>query len=179
MKLQRISMANNASLSYINTNKFKTEALGLSLSIPLTPRDYLCNMLLSGIMRRGTESMPSHAAVNRALDMLYAAVVEISSNTCANTLSLNVGADFLADRHVPEGEDVFGGVIGIIGELLTVPKSRTVHFPPIRFEVRLLSFATPCLLSVIIPELMRLCVVESSCTEIIPIIQHLNICLKI
>lgn len=129
MKLQRISIAKNASLSYINTNKFKTEALGLSLSIPLTPRDYLCNMLLSGIMRRGTESMPSHAAVNRALDMLYAAVVEISSNTCANTLSLNVGADFLADRHVPEGEDVFGGVIGIIGELLTAPKKQDGVFP--------------------------------------------------
>ena len=129
MKLQRISIAKNASLSYINTNKFKTEALGLSLSIPLTPRDYLCNMLLSGIMRRGTESMPSHAAVNRALDMLYAAVVEISSNTCANTLSLNVGADFLADRHVPEGEDVFGGVIGIIGELLTAPKKQDGAFP--------------------------------------------------
>ena len=122
MKLQNISIAKNASLSYINTNKFKTEALGLSFSIPLTPRDYLLNMLLSGIMRRGTERLPSHAAVNRALDMLYAAVVEISSNTCASTLSLNVGADFLADRHVPDRTDVFGGVIGIIGELLTAPK---------------------------------------------------------
>ena len=121
MKLQSISIAKNALLSYINTNKFKTEALGLSLSIPLTPRDYLCNMLLSGVMRRGTERLPSHAAVNRELDMLYAAVVEISSNTCANMLSLNVGADFLADRHVPDGTDVFGGVIGVIGELLTSP----------------------------------------------------------
>ena len=121
MKLQSISIAKNALLSYINTNKFKTEALGLSLSIPLTPRDYLCNMLLSGVMRRGTERLPSHAAVNRELDMLYAAVVEISSNTCANMLSLNVGADFLADCYVPDGTDVFGGVIGVIGELLTSP----------------------------------------------------------
>ncbi len=129
MKLQRIGIAKNASLSYINTNKFKTEALGLSLSIPLTPRDYLCNMLLSGIMRRGTQSMPSHAAVNRQLDMLYAAVVEISSNTCANTLSLNVSADFLAECHVPHGTDVFGGVINIIGELLTSPQKKDGIFP--------------------------------------------------
>ena len=129
MKLKKIGIAKNASLSYIKTNKFKTEALGLSLSIPLTPRDYLCNMLLSGLMRRGTVNMPSHAAVNRRLDMLYAAVVELSSNTCANTLSLNVSSDFLADRHVPEGTDVFGGVIEVIGELLASPLKVDGLFP--------------------------------------------------
>lgn len=129
MKLQRIRMAHGGALSYINTDKFKAEALGISLTVPLTRRDYLCNMLLSGVMRRGTASMPSHALVNRRLDGLYAASVEISSNTSAGLLSLNVGADFLSDRYVPDGTDVAGGVIEVIGEILTSPLKQDGLFP--------------------------------------------------
>lgn len=129
MKLQNFKMASGASLLYINTNKFKSEALGLSLTVPLTRRDYLCNMLLSGVMRRGSQSLPSHAEVNRRLDMLYAASVEISSNTSAGSLSLNVGADFLSSRHVPDGTDVFEGVVEVIGSLLVSPLKENGVFP--------------------------------------------------
>lgn len=112
---------NNIELGYINTSKFKTQTLSLTLTIPLTKRAYLLNMLLAGIMRRGTKSYPSLSILNKHLDELYASNVDINSIPSANTLSLNVSSDLICNDYVLDKTDVLGGVLEVIRDLILSP----------------------------------------------------------
>lgn len=129
MTLQKRYIADNVRLSHIHTNKFKTETLSLSLSLPLTRRDYLLGLVLSGIMRRGSEHYPSMALLNKRLDELYASTVEIQSTTCAGTLSLNVSAEMLHGSFSLDGTDISGGVIDVIADVILRPLKEKNAFP--------------------------------------------------
>lgn len=129
MTLQKRYIADNVRLSRIHTNKFKTETVAFSLTLPLTRRAYLLGLLLSGVMRRGSESFPSMALLNKRLDELYASTVEINSTTCAGTLSLNVSAEMIDGRFALDGTDISGGVIEVIADILLRPLRSGNAFP--------------------------------------------------
>ena len=95
MTLQKDTSNENMTFSWINTDKFKTGMLTFGISMPLDEKDYLHSLILAGVMRRGTENMPSMALINRRLDDLYAATVDIQSVIHAQTLCFTVSAEFL------------------------------------------------------------------------------------
>ena len=112
---------NNIELGYIKTSKFKTQTLSLTLTVPLSKRAYLLNMLLAGIMRRGTTKYPSLSLLNKRLDELYASNVDINSISLANTLSLNVSSDLICNDYVLDDTDVLGGVLEVMRDLILSP----------------------------------------------------------
>ena len=77
MLLQNIPLGARASLGLLRTDRFKTAMLAVSLTLPATVERSVANQLLSGVLRRGTVRYPSSALLNRRLDELYAAGVEI------------------------------------------------------------------------------------------------------
>ena len=72
MTLQTLRITDAIVLDAIQTDRFKTGVLTLTLALPLTPTRAAQNILLTGIMRRGTRRYPSLTAINRHLDSLYA-----------------------------------------------------------------------------------------------------------
>ena len=129
MTLQKMTDSKSIDFSYINTDKFKTSALTFSFCMPLTERDYLCSLVLAGIMRRGTRSYPSMSLINRRLDELYSSSVDIQSVIHGNVLCFNVSAEMLDSRFALDGTDISSGVIDTIADILMRPLTLNGAFP--------------------------------------------------
>ena len=124
----KTTLWDSVSLTSIQTNKFKTGMLSLSLNLPLTKSNSAHNTLISGVMRRGTEKFENAAALNRALDELYAATVEFKSSRCGKRCVLTLSAEMLDNAYVADGVDVLDGVSEILSEMLLHPKTENGIF---------------------------------------------------
>lgn len=129
MVLQKTVVNNSLRLSSIQTDKFKTALLTLTMYMPLTEHDYLLGMVLTGVMRRGTFKYPSLAHINKRLDELYASNIDIRSNACGDMLAFSVSADLLDGRFSIDGTDILSGVCEIMSEVLFRPCTENGLFP--------------------------------------------------
>ncbi len=108
-------------LTAIQTDRFKTGVLTITFSMPQNPVRAAHHILLTGIMRRGTQRYPSLAAINRRLDELYATEVEIRSSKLGKNLLLTITAEILDDRYVRSQTDILAGVIDALSEIVLHP----------------------------------------------------------
>ena len=129
MTLQKVSITENIRLSYISTKKFKSELISFSLSAPITERSYLLSLVLCGVLRRGTNALPSMALINKRLDELYASTVDIQSSIHADVLTLCVSAEILSQRFSLDGTDILGGVTDTVADILLSPLTEDGCFP--------------------------------------------------
>ena len=129
MTPNRLRIADNIELSTIRTEKFKSELLTLTVSLPLTKKNIAYNMLLTSVLKRGTESYPSIAELNRRLDELYSSSLDIKSARLGKNLTLTISADILDSRYIPDHTDVLGGILDIIAETVYKPNFTDGLFP--------------------------------------------------
>ncbi len=116
------------SFSSIKSEKFKTGVLSFSINLALTPKTVVCNLLLSGLLRRGSGRFPSMSKLNRHLDELYGSYVEIRSSHVGNNLSLVITSEVLDNRFIPDGTDALGGVIEVISDIILNPLIKNSDF---------------------------------------------------
>ncbi len=125
----KIKLWDSVSLSAINTDKFKTGMLSISLAMPLSGELTANNMLLSGVLRRGSEELPSMALLNRRLDELYASAIEIKNVRHGKNEVLALSADMLDNAFVSDGTDVLDGVLHVLSQILLHPLTADGAFP--------------------------------------------------
>lgn len=121
MNTKYITVNDNAQLLYVHTEKFKTSALRMSVALPLSKDNFILSRLLCGMMGRGTKAYPSLELLNKRLDELYASSVSINSSILENLIILNISADMLDRRFIPDNTDVLGEVLDVISEMLFAP----------------------------------------------------------
>ncbi len=126
---EKHNITDDICLYTVNTNKFKTDTLSFSVTLPQTPKTRVALTLLAGLMHRGTVSYPSHRELNRALDELYGTYLEIKSRRIGNNVTFSIGCELLSDKYVPDSTDVSGGVIHIASELFLAPLAFTRGLP--------------------------------------------------
>lgn len=129
MTPQRFLIDDSLQLFHIQTDKFKTGVLTLSLSIPLTKENSVFNMILPGVLRRGTQRYPDMASLNRRLDELYASCVEIRNHRIGHNLLLSISAEMLDERYVWDDTKILDGVVDVIAEMLIRPNLSGGLFP--------------------------------------------------
>ncbi len=108
-------------LRCITTDKFKTGMLALSIPMPREKFTTPYQLLLAGIMRRGTKKYPSIAALNRRLDELYAATIEVKSSACGENKIFYLASELLDNTYTENGEDIADGVLNVMSEMLFSP----------------------------------------------------------
>ncbi len=134
MTPQKYICADNIRLTYINTDKFKTESLTLSFDMPLTPESFVLSQVLCQLLGRGCERLPSVAHINRELDELYSASLGISTQGKAEVLSLCINIDVISDRFVTDGTNVLRGTLKTAADMLMRPLLRDGVFVPETLE---------------------------------------------
>lgn len=125
----KIRLSDSISLSAIQTDKFKTAILSISLTLPLTRENAIGNTVLASVMKRGTEKYESMAELNRALDELYDATVYFKSSRCGRNCVFRMSAEMLDDTYVIEDIDILDGVLEIMAQILLHPKKENGAFP--------------------------------------------------
>lgn len=129
MTPHRFKIDDNIELLSITTDKFKSELITITVNFPITKKNIAYNMLLTSVLKRGTESYPSIASLNRRLDELYSSSLDIKSARLGKNLTLTILADMLDSRYIPDSTDVLGGVLNIMAESLTKPNMSENQFP--------------------------------------------------
>ncbi len=128
------SITDSVRLSIINTDKFKANLINLTFSIPLTEKNAAMNMLLVGILKRGSEKYPDLASINRRLDELYDSSVDFRSARLGKNLQLSVTADFIDEDFVPSEDDLLDEVLELIEQAIFHPRLKNNSFPKKEFE---------------------------------------------
>ncbi|MBQ3483036.1 MAG: insulinase family protein [Clostridia bacterium] len=117
----RIPIGRHGVLLAIPTDRFKSEYLSLSFSVPLGEHTAQMNTLLPAVMRRGTVHYPDQLTLNRHLDDLYSTAISVRNQRAGDAQMMGLAADFLGARFVGGGDGLLPAVIGTMAELLFSP----------------------------------------------------------
>ena len=108
-------------LIYIATDRFKSELLSLSYSVPLEGATAQKNAMVTALSRRGTVTYPTQACLNRHLDGMYSTAISTSNRRMGDMQTLSFTADFLGARYVGGGKGLLPEVISVLSELVRKP----------------------------------------------------------
>ncbi len=122
-------IASGIFLDAIETRRFKTETLSISLVAPMTEALTPLHVLALSVLKRGTESFPDQRALNQRLDELYATGVGIRTDRYGDTMLLGVSAEMLDQQYTDDRVDIFDGTLKILLELLFRPRLENGLFP--------------------------------------------------
>ncbi len=124
----RIQLMPGVYLRAVQTEKFKTGCLSLNFVRPLTPVEAPLTALLPSVLLRGTERYPDIRAISSFLDAHYGASVGTLVRKKGEILTTGFYADFLEEKFLPAGEQVFAPVLDFLGELLFAPRMENGGF---------------------------------------------------
>lgn len=108
-------------LIYIATDRFKSELLSLSQTVPFKPETAQKNAMVTALSRRGTVGYPTQAALNRRLDEMYSTAISTSNRRTGDMQTLGFTADFLGARYVGGGRGLLPDVVDMMRRLVRAP----------------------------------------------------------
>ncbi len=116
-----LPVGKHGKLIYIATDRFKSELLSLSYSVPLDSATAQHNAMVTALSRRGTVTYPTQAALNRRLDEMYSTAISTANRRTGDMQTLSYTADFLGAKYVGGGAGLLPRVISVLGELVCAP----------------------------------------------------------
>ena len=108
-------------LTAVQTHKFKSNQLSVTLLAPLAAETASANALLPYVLRRGTRERPDLESLSAALDELYGGSIEPAVRKKGEAQCLGFVASFLDDAYAPEGAGILEGAAALLGDLLLRP----------------------------------------------------------
>lgn len=126
---KKIQIAEGITLTAVQTDKFKSSLITFTVNLPLTKKNIAYNMLLTSVLKRGTRSYPSLAAINKRLDELYSTSLDIRSARIGKNLTMTIICDVLDPTYIPPEENIFEGVLEIVKEIIQSPNFDNGLFP--------------------------------------------------
>ncbi len=124
MEIKRKELLPGVWLSCLQTNKFKSDCLSLSLLTQLERDTVSMNALVPRVLSRGTALHPDMDSISAACDELYGARIMPVVRKKGEVLSLGFYAGFIADRFTPGGEKLLESVADMLAEMLLSPATR-------------------------------------------------------
>ncbi len=110
----------DVTLTYVKTEKFKTDYISLALLRPLCTQEAAKNSLLPEVLLQGCRSLPDMRTISDHLDNLYGAGIESINLRRGEVHILGLAGDCISGRYAA-GEDVLPRLISTMGELLLCP----------------------------------------------------------
>ncbi len=118
---ESILLSDGVKLFHIPSGKYKTNYLSIYFTLPLTEKTPTYMSLLSKVMKRGSESYPTMASLNCALDTNYASTASLVSSKEGEKAVFLLHLSTMKNAYAMNGEDVFGEAVRIALDLLFRP----------------------------------------------------------
>lgn len=121
MELIRKQLGRGIRLSYLPSEKFKTELFSANFVLPLQKETLELDSLLGPVLRRGCERYSDMKQISEALDLLYGAQVTPAFRRKSERCCVGFAASCIDGAFAPDGEPLLERVADILGELLLHP----------------------------------------------------------
>ena len=128
MQISRKNIFDGIALTTIKTNKFKFNRVFIDFILPLEREHAAENALFTSVLLRGTKKHENLLSIQKALSALYGAEVDSYVGTSGEAHVITVYAKLLANRYALRGEDITGGVISLLKEIIKEPKTENGVF---------------------------------------------------
>ena len=118
---KKLSLSQSILLSAIQTDKFKTETLSVSIVMPTEEKNSPASLLALSILKRGCEKFKTQGEINLRLDELYATSISMKSHRLGDANVLGFSAEMLCEDYTDGKTDVFGGTLDVLNQMLFHP----------------------------------------------------------
>ncbi|MEG2958496.1 MAG: insulinase family protein [Oscillospiraceae bacterium] len=115
-------------LTAVQTHKFKSAVLSLTLFAPLNAETAALNALIPSVLRRGTAKYPDMQALSAVLDDLYGGSIEPMVRKKGETQCVGFVSSFLDDAYTPDGSKILEPAAALLGDLLLRPVTEQGKF---------------------------------------------------
>lgn len=120
---QKSLLAPSLELNTIQTERFKTETLSVTVTVPLDKTRVPLYGLVLSVLKRGTEKYPTQGDINRRLDELYGTGISLRLDRYGNNCVLGFSAELLDEDYTDGATDIFDGALDVILQMLFHPKT--------------------------------------------------------
>lgn len=121
MTNQTIQLKQGIKLHKIETNKFKTNLLAIFLSVPLTRQNVTKNALLSAVLRRGTNNMPTQEILSKNLEEMYGASFDCGIEKNGDNQTIKFYLESINDEFLPQKEELLKRSFDILFDIAFNP----------------------------------------------------------
>ena len=130
MNISRTEIMDGVALNYLQSFKFKTACMSVSMLTQLSRETAAMNALIPFVLRRGTVGYPDMDAVSARLDELYGTAVEPLVRRMGEIQCIGFFASFPEGQFLPDNQDVLRDTAGLIGQFLLSPNTKGGLFLP-------------------------------------------------
>lgn len=121
MSYKKIDIKEGIKLHILDTNKFKTNLIGIFLTTPLTRENVTFNAMIPAVLRRGTQNMQSLDIISLELEKMYGAIFDCGIDKTGDNQILKFYLESINDLYLPEKEDILKQSIDKILEIVFNP----------------------------------------------------------
>ena len=115
-------------LTAVQTNKFKSNLLSVTLMAPLDAKTASANALLPYVLRRGTREHPDMESLSAALDELYGGSIEPAVRKKGEAQGIGFVGSFLDDAYALDDAHILEQAASLMGEVLLRPATENGGF---------------------------------------------------
>ena len=128
--VKRTQLLPGVFLTSVNTKKFKSSLLSMTLLAPLKEETAAVNALVPYLLRRGSEAHPDLQSLSAVLDQLYGGSIDPVVRKKGEIQCVGFLGSFLDDAYTLDGGGVLAQAAELMGELLLRPYTRDGAFCP-------------------------------------------------
>lgn len=121
MNLQRSQIASGVFLNLIDTDRFKSDRLEISFSLPLTPYNLANGMLLFHVLRENCADYPTQALLSKRLEEIYDTSLSAAYSVDGDRLALVMALDVLDNAYATDGMDILDESLKVLTACLVRP----------------------------------------------------------
>lgn len=122
MSFNKIEIAQGITLVGVNTDRFKTNEIAVSLALPLSRETASVNALLINLLSRKSKAYPSLSSLNKRLAFLYGASLSADVSKIGEAQVLKLGITSLDDRFSLDADSISLECIKLLTSLLFEPR---------------------------------------------------------
>lgn len=128
MNVVHKSLTDGVELIAVSTDKFKTNMLSVTLTVPLCAEHVTANALIGEVLYRGSRSHPDIESLSAATDELYGMSLSPIVRQKGESQCVGLISSFIDDRFALDGAPVLEPAAKLMGEVLLEPATENGVF---------------------------------------------------
>lgn len=121
MNYQKQEIKQGITLHEIYTKNYKTNLCAIFLATPLKKENVTMNALLTAVLRRGTQNIPSQDLISKKLEMLYGASFNCGVEKTGDNHIIKFYLETLSEEFLPSSQNILKEAIEILTDIVFNP----------------------------------------------------------